>query len=65
MTGMYADNDGRFPDETPVLVKCPLTVEQENGDRKDWPLAARHGPGPVRARRVACGRRWSRRARGA
>jgi hypothetical protein len=37
MTGMYADNDGRFPDESSVLVRCPLTGEQENGDRKDWP----------------------------
>jgi hypothetical protein len=49
MTGMYADNDGRFPDETPVLVKCPLTVEQENGDRKDWPWL----PGKLAATRRA------------
>jgi hypothetical protein len=37
MTGMYADNDGRFPDETPVMVRYPLTGEQDKGDRKDWP----------------------------
>jgi hypothetical protein len=37
MTGMYADNDGRFPEDSAVLVKYPLTGEQEKGDRKDWP----------------------------
>jgi hypothetical protein len=36
MAGMYADNDGRFPDDGPVMVKYPLPSERQQ-DRADWP----------------------------
>ena len=36
MTGPE-DNDGRFPDEAPVLTPYPLTPEQAHGDRAAWP----------------------------
>jgi hypothetical protein len=36
-SGMYADNDGRFPDDSAVLVRYPLTAEQDKGDRNAWP----------------------------
>lgn len=32
-----ADSDGRFPDGSEVLVRFPLTGEQEQGDRAAWP----------------------------
>ncbi len=31
------DNDGWFPDDSPVLVKYPRTPAQMGGDRADWP----------------------------
>ena len=31
------DNDGRFPDETPVEVRYPCSKPDENGDRSAWP----------------------------
>jgi hypothetical protein len=31
------DNDGRFPDDSPVLVRYPRDKEQERGDRECWP----------------------------
>lgn len=38
MNGDYEGNDGRFPEECPVLVRYPLTAEQ-NADRsrRAWP----------------------------
>lgn len=37
---LYADNDGRFPDDTDVKVPFPLTEEQRHGDRAAWPWVA-------------------------
>jgi hypothetical protein len=30
-------NDGRFPDDSPVLVRYPLTPAEMDGDRAAWP----------------------------
>ncbi len=30
-------NDVKFPEDTPVLVRYPLTRDQERGDRSAWP----------------------------
>jgi hypothetical protein len=44
---MYADNDGRFPEDTPVLTRYPLNDDQ---DRENWPwlpgtvIGQCHGP---------------------
>lgn len=38
-------NDGRFPDDSMVEVKYPLSAEQERGDRDGWPWL----PATVRA----------------
>ena len=34
---MDEDNDGRFPDDSPVLVRYPRTRQEEQGDRRAWP----------------------------
>jgi hypothetical protein len=31
------DNDGRFPDESPVEVRYPRSKQEEQGDREQWP----------------------------
>ena len=31
------DNDGRFPDESPVEVRYPRSKQEEQGDRERWP----------------------------
>ena len=31
------DNDGRFPDESPVEVRYPRSEQEEYGDRERWP----------------------------
>jgi len=31
------DNDGRFPDESPVEVRYPRSKQEEQGDRSAWP----------------------------
>ena len=31
------DNDGRFPDETPVEVRYPRREQEEQGVREQWP----------------------------
>jgi hypothetical protein len=31
------DNDGRFPDESPVEVRYPHSKQEEQGDRERWP----------------------------
>ena len=31
------DNDGRFPDESPVEVRYPRSEQEEQGDRERWP----------------------------
>ena len=31
------DNDGRFPDESPVEVRYPRSKQGEQGDREQWP----------------------------
>jgi len=36
MSGMYADNDGRFPDDSVVLVRYPLPSDRQD-DRTAWP----------------------------
>ena len=34
---MYEDNDGKFPDESPVEVRYPRSKQEEQGDREQWP----------------------------
>ncbi|RSM59476.1 hypothetical protein DMB66_27720 [Actinoplanes sp. ATCC 53533] len=46
---LYEPNDGRFPDESSVGVRFPLTDEQRHGDRAGWPwvpgwIAGQCGP---------------------
>jgi hypothetical protein len=46
---LYERNDGRFPDESDVEVRWPLTVQQSTGDRGGWPwvpgwIAGQCGP---------------------
>lgn len=41
----YEDNDGRFPDDSPVLVRYPL--DDPPGDRADWPWVPGHVLGHV------------------
>ena len=31
------DNDGKFPDESPVEVRYPRSKQEEHGDREPWP----------------------------
>jgi hypothetical protein len=31
------DNDGRFPDDSPVEVRYPRSNQEEDGDREAWP----------------------------
>jgi hypothetical protein len=31
------DNDGRFPDQSPVEVRYPRAKQEEHGDRERWP----------------------------
>jgi len=31
------DNDGRFPDDSPVEVRYPRSRQEELGDRSEWP----------------------------
>ena len=31
------DNDGKFPDESPVEVRYPRAKQEEQGDRDQWP----------------------------
>jgi hypothetical protein len=31
------DNDGRFPDESPVEVRYPRSKQEDQGDRERWP----------------------------
>ena len=31
------DNDGKFPDESPVEVRYPRSKHEEQGDREQWP----------------------------
>ena len=31
------DNDGKFPDESPVEVRYPRSQQEEHGDRERWP----------------------------
>jgi hypothetical protein len=45
------DNDGRFPDESPVEIRYPRSKQEERGDRSRWPwltgsILERAGPGP-------------------
>ena len=37
---VYETNDGRFPDESDVETRYPLTEEQYQGDRAAWPWVA-------------------------
>jgi hypothetical protein len=34
---MDEDNDGRFPDGSPVEVRYPRDTQEEQGDRSAWP----------------------------
>ena len=34
---MDEDNDGRFPDDSPVKVRYPRNKQEEQGDRSAWP----------------------------
>src|SRR5260370_8002065 len=34
---MDEDNDGRFPDDSPVEIRYPRSRQEENGDRSAWP----------------------------
>ncbi len=43
------DNDGKFPDESPVEVRYPRSKQEEQGDRARWPwlpgsIVGRCGP---------------------
>ena len=31
------DNDGKFPGESPVEVRCPRSKQEEQGGRERWP----------------------------
>ena len=31
------DNDGRYPDDSPVQVRYPRSKREEQGDRRQWP----------------------------
>jgi hypothetical protein len=47
---MDEDNDGRFPDDSPVEVRYPRTRQEELGDRAGWPwlpglILSQCGPG--------------------
>ena len=37
MNNWYADNDGRFPDDSEVLVRFPLDPAPEGRPRDTWP----------------------------
>jgi hypothetical protein len=50
------DNDGKFPDESPVEVRYPRSKQEKQGDREQWPwlpgtIVERCGP--VRSDRAA------------
>ena len=52
------DNDGKFPDESPVEVRYPRSKQEEQGDREQWPwlpssIVEQCGPDEWRARRGA------------
>jgi hypothetical protein len=34
---MHEDNDGRFPDDSPVEIRYPRSKDEEHGDRSAWP----------------------------
>ena len=34
---MDEDNDGRFPDDSPVKVRYPRNKQEEQGDQSAWP----------------------------
>ncbi len=34
---MDEDNDGRFPDDSPVEVRYPRSKQEKDGDRAAWP----------------------------
>jgi hypothetical protein len=38
---MYEDeeNDGRYPDKSPIEVRYPRSKQEERGDRSRWPPA--------------------------
>ena len=51
------DNDGKFPDESPVEVRYPRSRQEEHGGRERWPwlpgaIVEQCGPHRRRARRV-------------
>jgi hypothetical protein len=57
MHDYHEDNDGRYPDESPVEVRYPGSKQEEQGDRERWPwlpgtIVEQCGPGGmVRLRR--------------
>ena len=60
------DNDGRFPDESPVEVRYPRSKQEEQGDREQLAVAAgnhRRAVRPGRMVRVRRGPRAGRPAR--
>ncbi len=46
------DNDGRFPDESPVEVRYPRSKQEEQGDRKRVAVAAGNHRKAMRAGRM-------------
>jgi hypothetical protein len=48
------DNDGRFPDESPVEVRYPRSKQQERGDRSRWPWLPGSIPRPWQDGRPLC-----------
>ena len=48
------DNDGRFPDESPVEVRYPRSKQEERGDRERWPWLPGTIVRAVRAGRMVC-----------
>ena len=57
------DNDGRYPDESPVEVRYPRSKQEEQSDREQWPwlpgtIVEQCGP-----ERMVCVRRGPRAGR--
>jgi hypothetical protein len=54
---MDEDDDGRFPDDSLMLVRYPCTRQEELDDRLVMAVAPRLDSRSVRAGRMACVRR--------
>ena len=66
---MDEDNDGRFPDDSPVKVRYPRNKQEEQGDRSTWPwlpasILSQCGPDEWHVRELAVLRDGRRPPRG-